>query len=136
MPDMGQVLSHYAWPCIKYMKHQCYFASWAVASGDFKTLDGNTKRHMIGYQKLSYELQKHRELKVSCGCWLCEEIKEDVNIDDEMLSRIVGGVYLGDDRLRMSSKLPVARWIDKVLGTQTVAEHKNAFWESGDAAVS
>jgi len=132
--DMGQVLSHYAWPCIKYMRHWCYFAPWAVASGDFKTLDGNTKRHMIGYQKLSYELQKHRHLRKSCGCWLCEEVESDVYVDDEMLSRVVGGVYLGDDRLRMSVKLPVARWIDKVLGTRTIAEHKNAFFEMGNAA--
>lgn len=132
--DMGQVLSHYAWPCIKYMKHWCYFAPWAVASGDFKTLDGNTKRHMIGYQRLSYELQNHRELKKNCGCFLCEEIDQDVYIDDETLSRIVGGVYLGDDRLRRHVDLPVARWIDKVLGTITVAETRNAFFEDGNAA--
>lgn len=134
VPDMGQVLSHYAWPCIKYMRHWCYFAPWAVASGDFKTLDGNTKRHIIGYQRLSYELQKHRHLRKDCGCWLCEEVLEDVDIDDEMLSRVVGGVFLGDDRLRRHSDLPIAQWIDKILGTKTIAERKNAFYEQGNSA--
>lgn len=133
LPDAAQVLAHYAWPCIKYNKHWCYFCPWSVASGDFKTLEGNTRRHMVGYQKLSYDIQVHGILENCKGCYLCGG-DSDFYIGDEELSRIVGGVFLGDDRLRRHSEYPVARWIDHVLGTKTKAEHKNAFFEQGNAA--
>nr|QFR59045.1 MAG: putative RNA dependent RNA polymerase [Hongshan virus] len=133
--DMAQVLAHWAWVPIKYKGHKCYYAYYVVASGNFWTLKGNTERHIAGYQKLSLDIQRHGcALGGSCSCYLCDGIDGVRVITEKELSYIVGGVIVGDDLLRRHVDLPVAKWIDHILGTKTLGGRKNAFFEQGDAA--
>lgn len=132
--DYAQVLSHYAWPPIKYKGDSCYFATWSVGSGAFWTLDGNSKRHKVGYLLLGQRIREHGPLRVECDCFLCAEVKRDRIITEEELIKIVGGQVLGDDHIRMHVDLPVHKWKDHLLGTDTVYERKNAFYEDGNAA--
>lgn len=124
--DWAQVLAHYAWPPIKYNGHKTYIAEWRVPSGNFMTLLGNTKRHMYGYQLLSARIQEHGYGLGDCECKLCNRRPRiDISIHD--LSKIVGGVYMGDDRLRRRVDMPVGEWIDTLLGTKTVGGVKSLY---------
>jgi len=132
--DAAQVLAHYYMPFVKFRDNECYSAEGSVMSGDFKTLDGNTKRHKSGYTEVSYIIQKHGMVMGTCGCKFCDLFEKPREVTWMELSRVVGGCYLGDDQISVYVDLPIAAMVDLVLGTITTGGRKNAFYEQGDAA--
>jgi len=112
----ARAIAHFMGPIIKLTGHTCYYCPYKVASGSYMTLYLNNLRHKVGYQVLSAVLQTH----VRCGCYLCGL---GISSDDHALSRIVGGVYMGDDRLRVSQNdQEVCAAVDYILGSVTIHE--------------
>lgn len=134
--DLCQVIAHRLWLPIKYKGNRCYYSYYSVASGNFNTLNGNSEEHISGYQKVSYDIQRHGMKIGTCTekCYLCDQMSAPREVTQEELSRIVGVKVVGDDALRRRVDLPVTKWVDSVLGTKTKVETKNAFYEQGNAA--
>lgn len=128
---MAQVLAHQLAPIVKYNGHICYVAPYKVASGTLFTLYLNNVRHIMGTRWVAAYVQKHgmRWGSPDCKCSACLAVGADgTPCTPRELSRVVGGAHLGDDRIRMGHKADiVARLVDHVLGTETVAENKPAF---------
>jgi len=131
---MAQVLSHSMGPVIKFKDHTAYFAKWKVASGKFKTLQGNVKGHLAGVQRVAQVIQEHDMLwgKVGCECKYCEVLKTSEFFGEEVtfydLHKITGGGILGDDRIRRAFRgEEIGKLVDVALRTHTIFAHKEAF---------
>lgn len=129
IPDVAQVLADYAAMPVKFRGHECYFAHWTVGSGQYTTEDGNTTRHIAGYQKLCHNIQRH--WNESCeGCPTCYL----ACMDWHDLAKLMGGMFVGDDRLRRRTKADVIPGLRWALGCDVISEIKPARSADGHGA--
>lgn len=129
---LSQVLAHLLAPVVKFYEHLCYVAPYKVASGTLPTLYLNNIRHIMGSRQVGTFVQLHgmRWGDPSCNCRGCLAVGDNRGEPATWrdLSRVVGGVHLGDDRIRLGHKNElVCRLVDCFLGTETKCRSCKAF---------
>lgn len=126
----ARCLADYANPLISFGK-KGYFAKWRIASGTFRTSDGNSNRHR-GNNLMVCDLISMRT-RINCGCHYCSIA--DFTVSEDILKFKRLAFIMGDDYLSPScgKDKEFDELMDRLCGTTTKTELKSFFDPSNSA---